>query len=426
MKRLLTYGAALLAGILMLSCGGDDAGGGGGGSTTNDYIRIDQNVSSITLGATEKQKLISVYSNCSWEITVSKSNWSELKLDRTSGSNNVDIWLSTDENTSTSSRSATLTFKSPGITKTLTVTQSAGDAYLRVSPESYEFSGDGGNQVFTIDTNSDWRVDKVTNNDPEWCKLDKREGKSGQSQLTVDENPNTTMRESQIMLSGAKPATITIKQKGKDYSLTLSTDNVTVDARGGDDMSKTFSVTCNGSWSTTVKHDDGGSWCSVSPAYGGATGSNPVNVKVTCQPNYTTSPRNALITVVAGNSAKEASVKVVQQAATYPVFSGIPTCREITSTKQEVTVSFTSMFEVTEYGFCLGTSSNPTTRYKVEGGRGTSGTIQMQLDVEEGTTYYVRAYAVSPVGDKINYSEETTFETKGNQPGKTDNPSPDV
>ena len=82
------------------------------------------------------------------------------------------------------------------------------------------------------------------------------------------------------------------------------------------------------------------------------------------------------------------------------------------------------MYEVTEYGFCLGTEANPTTRYKVEGGRGKSGTITMQLTVEEGKTYHVRAYAVSPVGDKINYSEETTFETKGNQPGKGDNSSP--
>lgn len=423
MKRILTYGAALLVGILMLSCGGDDTSGGGGKS--NDYIRIDQNVSSISLNATDKQRMISVYSNCSWEITINKGNWSGLTLDRMSGSNDVDIWLSTDENTSTTSRSATLTFKSPGITKTLTVTQSAGDAYLRVSPDNCEFSGDGGERTLSVESNSDWRV---SNNVPDWCKLDKKEGKSGKTQLvvTVEENPNTSNRETQIILSGEKSATISISQKGKDYSLTLGTDNVTVDARGGEDMSKTFSVTCNGSWSTTVQHEGGGSWCSISPSYGGATGANPLNVKVVCQPNYATSPRYATIKVVAGNNAKEAPVKVTQEAATYPVFSGVPTCREISNTKQEVTISFTSMFEVTECGFCLGTGSQPTTRYKMEGMRGTSGTVKMELDVEEGTTYYVRAYAVSPVGEKINYSEQTTFDTKGNQPGKDDNTSPDV
>ncbi|MDE5570861.1 MAG: hypothetical protein K2I86_02215 [Prevotella sp.] len=185
-------------------------------------------------------------------------------------------------------------------------------------------------------------------------------------------------------------------------------------------------MTCNSSWNTSIRHEDGGAWCSISPTYGSATGANPINIKVVCQPNYTTSTRNAIITVVAGNNAKEAEVKVVQQAATYPVFAGLPTCKEISNTKQEVTISFTSMFEVTEYGFCLGTSPNPTKRYPVEGGRGKSATIQMQLDVEEGMTYYVRAYAVSPVGEKINYSEEATFETKGNQPGKDDNVSPAV
>ncbi|MDE6002086.1 MAG: BACON domain-containing protein, partial [Prevotella sp.] len=419
-----TYGATLLVSILTLSC----SGGGesvGGGTTTNDYIRIDQNVSSITLNPTEKQRLVSVYSNCSWQVTISTSNWPTLKLDRNSGSNNVEIWLETDENTSTSARTATLTFQSPGISKTLTVTQTAGESFLRVSADSYEFGGDGGEQTFTIESNVDWQV---SNNVQEWCKLDKKEGKSGTTQLTVtvDENPNTTPRETQIIVTGGKTATISISQKGKDYSLTLGTDNVVVDALGGEETAKTFTVTCNGSWNTSIRHEDGGAWCSISPTYGSATGANPINIKVVCQPNYTTSTRNAIITVVAGNNAKEAEVKVVQQAATYPVFAGLPTCKEISNTKQEVTISFTSMFEVTEYGFCLGTSPNPTKRYPVEGGRGKSATIQMQLDVEEGMTYYVRAYAVSPVGEKINYSEEATFETKGKHPGKDDNLSQDV
>ena len=423
MNKLLINGVALLVSIMMLSCsGGSDTAGG---STSNDYIRIDQNVSSVTLGATEQQKKISVYANCSWQITINNSGWSTLKLDKTSGSNDAEIWLSTDENTSTSTRTATLTFKSPGIEKKLTVSQNAGESYLRVSPDNNEFSGDGGEFIFTVAANSDW---KVTNNVEEWCQLDKKEGKSGETRLTVkvSENPNVTSRETQIILSGEKTATIKITQKGKEYTLTLGTDNVVIDAVGGEDEAKTFTVACNGSWSSNITHADGGSWCSISPSYGSATGANPVNVKVECQPNYALSPRNATIKVVAGNSAKEAEVKVTQQAATYPVFSGKPQCKEITSTKQEVTISYTSMFEVTEYGFCLGTSSNPTTRYKVEGGRGKSGTIQLQLDVEEGMTYYVRAYAVSPVGDKINYSEETTFDTRGNQPGKTDNPSPNV
>lgn len=423
MRNLLNYGVALLAAILALSCSGGGESSGGG--TSNDYIRIDNNVNSITLGATEKQKLVSVYANCSWQVTVSTSNWSSLKLDRTSGSNNAEIWLDTDENTTTSARTATLTFKSPGVSKSLTVTQSAGEAYLRVSPDSYEFSGDGGEQTFTIESNSDW---KVTNNIAEWCELDKKEGKNGKAQIVVKvgENPGTTKREAQIVVTGERSATISISQKGKEYSLTLGTDNVVVDATGGEDEAKTFTVTCNGSWTTSVKHEDGDSWCSISPTYGSATGANPLNVKVVCQPNYTISPRHADVTVVAGNNAKEAMVKVTQQAATYPVFSGRPVCKEVSTTIQDVSVSFTSMFEVTEYGFCLGTSPNPTNRYKVEGGRGKSGTIQMQLTVEEGMTYYVRAYAVSPVGEKINYSEETSFDTKGNQPGKDDNQSPDI
>ena len=425
MKKLLCYAVVLLTGLSVVSCsGGNDGGTSTGGTVNNDYIRIDNNVNSVTLSATEKQKQILVYSNCSWTIEISNSNWTSLSIDHNSGSGNMNLWLSSDENTNTTSRTATLTFRSPGISKTLTVIQEAGEAYLRVSPESHDFIGDGGEYTFTIESSSAWRISRK----PDWCTLDKEEGPSGSSKLTVTvgENPSTSKQEGQIVVDGEKDFTINVSQLGKNYSLTLGTDGVAVDAVGGEDNAKTFSVTCNGTWTTSISHDDGGSWCSITPTNGAATGSEGTNVKVTCQPNYTLSPRYATVKVVAGDNAKEGTVRVTQQAATYPVFAGVPTCREVSSTMQEVSVSFTSMYEVTEYGFCLGTEANPTTRYKVEGGRGKSGTITMQLTVEEGKTYHVRAYAVSPVGDKINYSEETTFETKGNQPGKGDIVNPSI
>ncbi|MBR2248914.1 MAG: BACON domain-containing protein [Prevotella sp.] len=425
MKKLLCYAVVLLTGLSVVSCsGGNDGGTSTGGTVNNDYIRIDNNVNSVTLSATEKQKQILVYSNCSWTIEISNSNWTSLSIDHNSGSGNMNLWLSSDENTNTTSRTATLTFRSPGISKTLTVIQEAGEAYLRVSPESHDFIGDGGEYTFTIESSSAWRLSRK----PDWCTLDKEEGPSGSSKLTVTvgENPSTSKQEGQIVVDGEKDFTINVSQLGKNYSLTLGTDGVAVDAVGGEDNAKTFSVTCNGTWTTSISHDDGGSWCSITPTNGAAMGSEGTNVKVTCQPNYTLSPRYATVKVVAGDNAKEGTVRVTQQAATYPVFAGVPTCREVSSTMQEVSVSFTSMYEVTEYGFCLGTEANPTTRYKVEGGRGKSGTITMQLTVEEGKTYHVRAYAVSPVGDKINYSEETTFETKGNQPGKGDIVNPSI
>ena len=424
MRKLLSYAVTLLAGLFTVSCSGGPDDGGTGGATTNTYLRIDNDVSSVTLSAGEKQKKITVYSNTTWSITLNNSNWSDLRIDHSSGSGNMELWLNCDENTKTTSRSATLTFTAPGISKQLQVIQEAGEAYLRVSPESHDFIGDGGEYTFTIESSSAWRISRK----PDWCTLDKEEGPSGSSKLTVTvgENPSTSKQEGQIVVDGEKDFTINVSQLGKNYSLTLGTDGVAVDAVGGEDNAKTFSVTCNGAWTTSISHDDGGSWCSITPTNGTATGSEGTNVKVTCQPNYTLSPRYATVKVVAGDNAKEGTVRVTQQAATYPVFAGVPTCREVSSTVQEVTVSFTSMYEVTEYGFCLGTEANPTTRYKVEGGRGKSGTITMQLTVEEGKTYHVRAYAVSPVGDKINYSEETTFETKGNQPGKGDIVNPGI
>ena len=62
MKKILISGIAVLLSIFMFSCGG--GGDDGGASPTNDYIRIDNNVNSISLAAADEQRKISIYSNC--------------------------------------------------------------------------------------------------------------------------------------------------------------------------------------------------------------------------------------------------------------------------------------------------------------------------------------------------------------------------
>jgi len=69
---------------------------------------------------------------------------------------------------------------------------------------------------------------------------------------------------------------------------------------------------------------------------------------------------------------------------------------------------------VSERGICYSTSANPTIEHtKIVNGKGSGRYTCELIDLQEGTTYYVRAYAVNKKG--LAYSKETSFTT----PSKT-------
>ena len=413
MNKLLSLCAVLITGLITLtSCSG---GGGGDDSVTNDYIRLATGGTSIALSQSETSKSVDIQSNCSWNVSITdNANWQTLKISSsTSGSGNQNIILDTDANSTTSPRTARLTFTKTSGNVYFTITQEAGALSFSVSPKEYEFPANGGQYTFTVEGNINWKATA-----PEWCTLDKTEGKGGTEQLTVTvgENPNTTPQSGQIILTGEKTAIIEVKQQGKAYSLTVSTNAFNMDAVGGD---YEITLTCNGSWRINI---DNSAWCSVDKTSGSANTSGE-KIKVTCKPNTTTEERKANLTIVAGNDAKIETITVTQLPGSLPEVTA-PQYEVKSSTELSLTATYTSMFDVTEYGFCYGLSANPTQKVKVGDNGGKSGTISTTLTLEDGNTYYIRSYAVSAAG--TTYSDDVQVEMKGKQPGKDDNPSPDA
>lgn len=402
----------LLSITFLASCSGNDDSDDN--LTTNDYIRIDDNVSSINLDATDKQKTITVYSNCSWNISFDKGDWTSLSVDKDNGSGNVELLLTTDVNPSTTKREARMYFKSQGITKELRITQNGGSTFLTVTPANHDFPADGGEYTFIVNGNTNWTIDQK----PDWCELDKTSGKSGEVELkvTVGENPNTTSRNGSITLKGNTTATIGISQQGKVYSLTVSTNAFNMEPAGG---SYTLVVTCNGSWRINI---DNSSWCRVDKN-SGVGNTKGEEVVVTCDPNISTEERKANLTVVAGNDARIETVTVTQLRASLPVVT-TPVYEMKSATELSLSATYESMFDVTEYGFCYGTQPSPTTKVKVGENGGKSGSIETILTLEDGVTYYIRTYAISSVGTV--YSPDILVEMRGKQPGNGDNPSPDL
>ena len=67
--------------------------------------------------------------------------------------------------------------------------------------------------------------------------------------------------------------------------------------------------------------------------------------------------------------------------------------------------------EITERGICYSTSTNPTiANTKISNGSGIGAFTCNLTDLQDGTTYYVRAYAINAKG--TSYGEEVSFTTK--------------
>ena len=125
--------------------------------------------------------------------------------------------------------------------------------------------------------------------------------------------------------------------------------------------------------------------------------------------------------MVAGNDAKVETITVTQLPGSLPEVT-VPQYEVKSNTELSLTATYTSMFDVTEYGFCYGASPSPTQKEKVGDNGGKSGTISTTLTLEDGKIYYVRSYVTSAMG--TTYSDDVQIEMKGKQPGNSDNPSP--
>ena len=112
-----------------------------------------------------------------------------------------------------------------------------------------------------------------------------------------------------------------------------------------------------------------------------------------------------------------------------PIFIPIETPTVITNSTTSITyssatfngkVTFDGGTTVTERGFCYSQSTNPTIdNTKITSDSGTGVFIETVTELEEETTYHVKAYAINDKG--IAYGEQVSFTTETNLPNVTTN-----
>lgn len=391
---------------LYTACGGGDDGGMDDFFSSSDFLNVP---SQITIGGNQTQATIEVSSNCSWTITGMPSWFS---VSPASGNGNVKVNLSIQSNPSAlESRSAVLTISTPdGLKFEIQVTQSAATESLTLDVDKLDFTSDGGTQSIAVHNNSRWTVTGIT----DWLMLDRTSGDGNMDiTLTVYANTTESVRSTVLTVQGvSSSASVTVTQDQRVTTLSLTPEKVTIDA--GQNQ---VPVTLSGDASWTASSD--AVWATPDQL----TGNGGTTVRIMCDMNNSVNARSAIITFKTSRAVLTCTI--TQSGGAAPVLSA-PVIDEVTKYSAKVSGTYSSPFEVTEYGICLSRNHNPglnDTKVTFGDNNNTSGSFTTTMsELESDATYYVRSYAVNSYG--TSYSEEVSFTTLGSKPDQDDNTPP--
>lgn len=414
--RSILYVPILLGIMFLCACsGGDD---GDDPVVSSDILNVDPGA--LTLNGNSGSGNLNIQANCHWKIEKRLNGGEDwLSVEPEDGTNNqiVTVKAISDNPSATSTRQMTLTIKSDGgISRNIIVTQNPSQEILTVSPLTLSFDYSGGTKEFTISTNASWTISGANYN---WFTLSRKEGQGAQTiQVNVYENTSETETRTAtltILTNSGKTANLTIVQE-YNSSITLDVTPLSVTA-SAPKASYEVQITGNAAWTATSNQ----SWANIDKS----SGSGAATLNIHCDDNTTLTERTAIVTVRYFRS--DFNIVVTQAAGSLPVVSAVEVSD---ASKESVTLSssFTSVFPVTEYGICYGTTANPTindTKESAHDAGKTQGEFTYQLKNLNATDiYYARAYAISVVG--VAYSDNTVFTTTGRLPDIDDNERPNA
>lgn len=187
--------------------------------SANPSLAVSANAVTIAQYANSK-KTVDVTSNITW-TAVSDQSW--LSVSPTTAFGNTTVTFTAQENPTTSTRTANVTFSGSGVSnQVVTVTQDAGGVpYILVNPATMNFNAAANTaQNIEITSNVAW----TASSNQSWLTLSTANG-SGVAVITANaaDNPGTTGRNATITITGTGlPAkTIAVTQNGAAIQITL-------------------------------------------------------------------------------------------------------------------------------------------------------------------------------------------------------------
>lgn len=172
---------------------------------------------------------------------------------------------------------------------------------LSVDVAQLTLSADGQSQTFRITSNADWTI---TGN-PSWLTVTPSAGSKNKNiVVTANENTQTAERTCELRIitdDGQAYEVISVKQSAKEGELAVDVTEINLD--GKDNSVGSLRITSNTSWTISGVPD----WLTLSSVNGNGTAQVTISANTG---NNSASPRECVLSVMAGNIVKQ--VKVIQ------------------------------------------------------------------------------------------------------------------
>ena len=264
----------------------------------------------IEIRASEETKEVAITADCAWTVSYDGGDFgSKLSVQPLKGNGNGVLLITTDQNSTLSDRTATITLTSDGgLQQKISVRQTSSDPGLTVTKSVYEFEAvPTESQSITISSNTNW---SITNNSS-WVHLSETSGAAGSKtiSITCDEIQTDAERNTTFAIHyGNSSHEITVKQAGKT-NITLSTnlESIIFSYAGGEE---TVEVKSNAAWRAYVPSSQ--NWIHVEPTSGVGNGT----IKVKCDNHTDThNDRMTILIIVAGNQNPQQSDIFIEQTS---------------------------------------------------------------------------------------------------------------
>lgn len=294
-----------------------------GGSS--NYLGISP--SSETVSSSMGSTTLSLTSNINWSVS-DNVNW--LDVSPSTGSDDATLNVSYDENTESSSRTATITAAGDGMTRTVSITQEGvvTSNYLTVSPSNKNVSASANSTTLSVESDLSWTVSV----DVDWIIVSPLNGNGNSTvDLNYSENTGTSPRTGTLTFEGGGiTREVSIIQSGvaaEPYlNITPLTQNVSASSGSSD-----FQISSNVSWSISDDSD----WLFKSPKEGLGDGTFTANYDQNISDDF----RVATITISGGGISKSV---VVNQSGANPYLNIIPENQDIGSSDDSTVIIISS------------------------------------------------------------------------------------
>jgi uncharacterized protein (TIGR02145 family) len=274
--------------------------------------------SDTTLPASAAAYPMTVFSTQDWSAEVSAAaTWCSLTGNGgTAGNGNFIISVA--ENVLYDvPRSATITVRTPDLSQTIAVTQSASTVQLNISPATFSVaSKNGGVFQVNVSGNAAWTAESSDT----WCIPSQTAGNGpGTVTLTILPNPGKYKRTATVVFAaaGAAPKPLRIDQEGSALTFVSVISENPIAATP---QLATYPIHIESNVGWTVTKDPAATWFSVSPATGASNGTVTVSILA----YHPTQTQSATITVAPQNPAHDEAKTVVLNATYEGVeFNGV-------------------------------------------------------------------------------------------------------